>query len=184
MSISYASVVRRGVVAMAACLALVAPMGAQAGILNGLSVRGGILRSDSNAVRVNAGDVVWGGGLDYKLARFPSLFNGDQWSTSVSVDFHYAAKKNGAITRLIPVSINQVYTFDQEGKAAPYAGFFLSAATLNGTGQSTITRAGGGLIAGLDLGKKVYVETRYQWVDTHGLGVDLSGLYGYLGYRF
>jgi hypothetical protein len=184
MGLSNASLWRRSIVTLAACLALVAPMTAQAGLLNGLSIRGGFWRSDSNFLRENVGDVVWGVGLDYQIAHFPTLLNGDQWSTSLSVDYHYASKKYNGVTRIIPVSINQVYTFDQEGSVSPYAGFYVSAVTINGTNQSTVTRLGEGLIGGLNIGRSVYIEGRYGWIDDHGLDAHLAGFTGYVGYRF
>jgi hypothetical protein len=175
---------RRGVVTLAASVALVLPMGAQAGLLNGLSIRGGFWRPESNFLRENVGDVVWGGGLDYQIAHFPALLNGDQWSTSLSVDYHYASKKGSGVTRIIPVALNQIYTFDHESKVTPYAGFFLSINTIGGTNQATVGRAGGGLIGGLNFGKSVYLEGRYTWIDDHGMGVNLPGMAMYLGYRF
>ena len=174
----------RSVVALVAGLVLAAPIGAQAGILTGLSIRGGFWRPDSGFARSAAGDVMWGGGLEYQLAHFPSFLNGDQWSTSISADFHYAQKKNYGVSRMIPVALNQVYTFDQEGCVSPYAGFFVAAVTISGTHQSTVTRLGGGLIGGLDFGKSLYIEGRYQVVDDHHLNAKLPGLFGYVGYRF
>jgi hypothetical protein len=56
--------------------------------------------------------------------------------------------------------------------------------TINGTDQPTITRIGGGLLAGLNVAGSIYVEGRYQWVDSHGLDTSLPGLFGYVGYRF
>jgi hypothetical protein len=184
MSTSRASLLRRTVVTLAASLALVAPMTAHAGLLNGLSIRGGFFRPDSGFIRQNVGDVVWGGGIDYKIARFPSLLNGDQWSTSISVDYHYGAKKSSGVYRAIPACINQVYTFDSEAKVTPFAGFFVGANTFGGTHQATLTRACGGLITGLNFGKSLYVEGRYMWTDDHGVDVSIPGFIGYVGWRF
>src|SRR5207237_8762783 len=105
--------------------------------------------------------VAWGAGVDYKIPWFPKAFNGASWGTSLSVDFHYSGRIPG-IVRYWPVSINQVYTFEDNGGRQPYAGFCLTAATFNARAnfppgrQNTITRFGGGLILGINFGQPVY----------------------------
>lgn len=177
--------------ALAAPAALVALMlvaaGGTAGAqgLHGLSVRVGGYFPANGSVRSITDAVAWGGGLEYAVPwRVPNLFNGQNWSTSISADFHYSQRKSG-IFRYFPVTINQVYTFEEQSGHTPYAGFSLGAATYGTTGAaervSTTTRFMGGLILGLNIDQHFYIEGRYDWVGR--CMVDPSGFRAYLGYR-
>lgn len=186
MGVTKASLLRLAALTLIAGLALVSSQGAKAQ-LGGLSIRAGFFRPERDVVRSVTDYAAFGGGVDYKIGGFPNLFNGAQWSTSVSVDFHYSERKAG-ILRYIPVSINQVYTFEGDGKGyAPYVGFCATAATFGGSGgakQPTVTRFGGGLILGANLTKHIYVEGRYEWFDKHGTVINPEGFRGYVGFRF
>ena len=51
MSFAKATLLRRSLLALSASAALLIPVGAQAGILNGLSIRGGLFRPERTDVR-------------------------------------------------------------------------------------------------------------------------------------
>ena len=161
-------------------------------LLNGLSIRGGFFTPSSSGIRDITDFASWGGGLEYQLPWFPHLFNGDNWSSSISIDYHYSDRKAG-IFRDMPVSINQVYTFNDDSGRSPYLGYCLTADTFGGTNnnylgvhQPTVTRLGAGLIFGVNVTRKFYVETRYEWIDQHNTVGDTapSGFRTYVGYRF
>jgi hypothetical protein len=184
-----ASLLRRAALTLVAGVAISLPMGAKADLLHGLSLRAGAFFPSSGAVRDITDVAMFGGGVDYKVGFIPKLLNGESWTTSISADMYYASRKAG-IARLIPVSINQVYTFEQQNGHTPYAGFCFTAATLNGTNnntatkQPTVTRFGGGLLIGLNISKSLYWEAKYEWIDRHGLGFSADGFRTYVGWRF
>lgn len=188
MRVNNAGLIKTMALVLVAGAALMAPIGAKAeGILNGLSIRGGLYIPQNSGIRSLTDFGVWGGGIDYKLPFVPKAFNGDNWSTSLSVDFHYSERKSG-IFRSLPVSINQVYTFDEENGRSPFAGFCVTANTFGSTipsgGSKTLTRFGAGLIVGMNMTKSFYVEGRYEWIDSHHVPASPSGFRGYVGYRF
>lgn len=189
MSFAKATLLRRTLLALSASAALLIPVGAQAGILNGLSIRGGLLRPERSDVRSITDFGAWGGGVDYKFLRSPETLDGEYWSTSLSVDFHYSERKAGVV-RYMPVSLNEIYTFAPRNGTTPFAGFCVTAATMGTTSGDTIghtptvTRFGGGVILGLNMGSHFYIEGRYEWIDSAGLGTTPEGFRGYLGYRF
>jgi hypothetical protein len=178
---------RRALLTLVAGAALAYPIGAKADFLGGLSVRAGAFFPTRQNARDLTDFAAWGGGIEYKVPWFPKLLTGEAWSTSISVDFHYSERKAG-ILRYIPVSINQVYTFEEQNGHAPYAGFCITAATFGTTGtvpkQPTVTRFGGGLILGLNVDTHFYVEGRYEWFDKHHALETPEGFRAYLGYRF
>lgn len=191
MSVLSASLLRRAaltLVAGAAVIALAAaPKTAKASVTDGLSLRVGFF----HPVRGDARDVVdfgmFGGGIDYKLPWVPKVFNGEHWSTSISVDFHYS-ERGDSVVRYLPVSINQVYNFEEQNGHTPYAGFCFTAATFGGSFHGlhapTVTRFGGGLILGMNWSKNIYIEGRYEWIDPHHAVVTPEGYRAYVGYRF
>ena len=191
MSVTLASVLRRAALALVAGVAIATPMAAKASLTDGLSIRvGGFFPSTSGA-RTLVRTAAWGGGIEYKVPWFPKVFNGEHWSTSLSADLHYSETRDG-ILRYIPVSINQVYSFEEQNGHVPYAGFALTAATFGTTPgpsgavgrQPMITRLGGGVILGINFTRSLYVEGRYEWFDKHGSIVNPEGFRGYLGWRF
>jgi hypothetical protein len=155
----------------------------------------------------------FGGGIDWKVPWVPSAFSGESWSTSLSVDFHYSQRGQESpvdttqIYRYIPVCINQVYTFEQQGAITPFAGVAIGAHTFgvgprthggggtskadsrgistgnNPLAQSTITRFGAGLIMGGNWGRNLYFEGRYDWI-YGGNPVSPDGFRTYIGFRF
>ena len=181
----------RTALAVLACAAMTAPMAARASLTDGLSVRVGFYHPTSSLLTGVTDWAVWGGGIEYKVGWIPRVFNGEHWSSSISADFHYSERKAG-IVRFFPVSLNQVYTFEEQNGHAPYAGFCVTAATVGSTGtgpggvggQPTVTRLGGGLILGLNWSKNIYLEGRYEWFDKHNVAANFEGFRGYLGYRF
>jgi hypothetical protein len=187
MSVVKASLIRRAVLTLVAGAALAAPMGAKADLLGGLSIRAGFF----HPIRTNLRDLTdfaqWGVGVDYKVPWIPTLFTGEHWATSISADFHYSQRRAG-IFRYYPVSINQVYTFEEQNGHTPYAGFCFTAATFGTTGvtprQPMVTRFGGGLILGLNVTNSLYFEGRYEWFDKHGAEYNPEGFRGYVGWRF
>ncbi|MCC6730846.1 MAG: hypothetical protein IT208_16050 [Chthonomonadales bacterium] len=188
MSLTKGSLWRSGALALLAGAALAFPTTAKADITQGLSLRAGIFTPSHGGLRDLTDFGAWGGGLEYKVSFIPQLLNGDYWSTSISADFHYS-ERNAGIFRYIPVSINQIYTFegDDPGRA-PYAGFCVTAATFGSTlgeggGQPTVTRIGGGLILGMNW-DRLYFETRYEWIDRHGSQYNPEGFRTYVGFRF
>jgi hypothetical protein len=191
MSVTKASLWRRAALTLVAGAAIALPMGAQADYSKGLSVRFGGFFPVRNSVRDVTDFAAWGGGVDYKVPWVPRLLNGEHWSSSISADFHYSGR-NAGVYRSIPVTINQIYTFEEQNGKAPYAGFGLGAYTFggsrNGVGgghQPTVTRFGGGLILGLNLDKHFYLEGRYDFVDSGNVqSLVPEGFRGYVGYRF
>ena len=184
-----ASLLRRAALTLVAGVVISLPMGARADLLHGLSIRAGAFFPSSQAVRDITDVAAFGGGIDYKVGFIPKLLNGESWTTSISADMYYSSRKAG-IVRYIPVSINQVYTFEEQNGHTPYAGFCFTAATLNGTNNSsatkqpTVTRFGGGLLIGLNISKSLYWEAKYEWIDRHGLGFSADGFRTYVGWRF
>ena len=183
-----ASLLRRAALTLVAGVAISLPMGARADLIHGLSIRAGAFFPSSQTVRDITDVAAFGGGIDYKVGFIPKLLNGESWSTSISADFFYANRTAGQI-RYVPVSINQVYTFEEQNGHTPYAGFCLSAVTLGGTNNSgghqpTVTRFGGGLLTGLNITKSIYLEAKYLWVDRHGLGFSADGFTTEVGWRF
>lgn len=204
-----ASLWRRAALALLAGAALAFPMGAQADFTQGLSVRVGAFMpqrgsesSNGPGLRQITDFAAFGAGLDYKIA-FPSLLNGEQWSTSISADLFYSERKARGIVRYIPVAINQVYTFEEQGGTSPFIGFSLVAATFGANGvpsqydgypasrgpydtmnTPTVTRFGAGLIVGANFPGRLYVEGRYEWIDKHNTPINPEGWRVMLGYRF
>jgi hypothetical protein len=187
MSAAKASLWRRAAWALAAGLILALPMSAKADWLNGLSLRGGAFFPVRAGVRSITDFAVFGGGIEYDIPWNPRLFNQAGWTTSISADFHYSDRTAG-IVRYIPVSINQIYEFEEQNGRIPYAGFCVTAATFGSSGttprQPTVTRFGGGLILGVNIDEHFFLEGRYEWIDSSGtLGVP-EGFRSYFGYRF
>lgn len=202
MSVTKAGLLKAAALTLVAGVALALPSGAKADLLGGLSLRLGAFLPSRSEVRDVTDMAVWGGGIEYKVPWFPRLLNGEAWSTSISVDFHYSERKPG-IVRVLPVAINQVYTFEERNGIAPYAGFALAAVTFGSTGtgqtvvtdivtravtpsgnQPTVTRFGIGPILGLSFAKNLYWEGRYLWVDKGHASTTPEGFYTYIGYRF
>jgi len=182
-----ASLWRLAGLTMLAGFAIATPVGAKASLLEGLSLRIGFFHPSSGVVRDITDFAMWGAGVEYKLPWVPKVFNGDHWSTSVSADFHYSQRHAG-VARFIPISLNQVYTFDEQNGHEAYGGFCLTAATFGTTGtannQSTVTRFGGGLILGTSLTDKLYIEGRYEWFDRHNIVASPEGFRAYVGWHF
>jgi hypothetical protein len=187
MGVLKASLWRLAALTLVAGTALAAAPSAKASLTDGLSIRVGFFRPTSNGMRDLTDFAAWGGGIEYKVGWIPRVFNGEHWSTSLSADIHYSGRKAG-ILRYIPVSINQIYTFEEQNGHAPYAGFCVTAATFGTTGtvpkQPMVTRLGGGLILGLNLSSKLYLEGRYEWFDRHNVIATPEGFRGYVGLRF
>lgn len=188
MSVVKASLLRRAALTLVAGAAIAAPMGARASMTDGLTFRLGAFIPSTNTVRNVTDFAAWGGGIDYKTKLIPTIFNGDNWSSSISVDLHYSERSAG-VFRYIPVSFNQVYTFDENGGKAPYAGYCLTVATFGGTDnahghQPTITRFGGGLILGCHLSSRLSLEGRYEWIDAHHSAANPEGFRAYVGWHF
>jgi len=186
MGILKAGLLRFAALTLVVGAAVAAPLTAKAGLTDGLSLRVGGFLPQTDGLRNYTGNGAWGVGLDYKVGFIPKVLNGDHWSTSISVDFHYSSHAAG-IMRSVPVSINQVYTFDSANGRTPYAGFCVTANTFGATPsatQPTVTRIGGGLIVGLNLSSKLYLEGRYEFVDKHNTAFNPEGFRGYLGWRF
>ncbi len=126
-------------------------------------------------------------GFQYNLSGIPAVLNGEAWSTVLSVDYMFQASDDVRF-QAVPVALNQVYTFEEQSGKTPYAGFFLSAVTykseLTTPDQPWVTRVGGGLILGLNLNDKMFVEGRYEMVNkTKSQGVP-QGFRALFGYRF
>lgn len=215
MSVARASLVRRAALSLLAGVALAIPAGVKADVLGGLSIRVGAFIPTKDRVRDLTDFAVLGGGIEYKVPWFPNAFTGESWSTSISVDFHYSQRGNDGtpdttqIYRYFPVSINQVYTFEERSGMTPYAGVSVGAHTFSvgprthGSGgtqktgslnrgegpvtnpnhQPVITRAGGGLIVGANWGSSLYWEARYEWI-LGGSPVKPEGFRTYVGWRF
>ena len=187
MSVKSASLLRRVALTLVAGAAIASPMAAKASLTDGLSLRVGFFHPVRNEWRDAVDFGMFGAGLDYKVSWIPNVFHGEHWSTSISADFHYSERGNNVI-RVIPVSINQVYNFEEQNGHAPYAGFCVTAATfggnVNGVHAPTVTRFGGGLILGLNWSKNLYFEGRYEWFDKHHAVTTPEGFRTYLGYRF
>lgn len=200
MSVARASLVRRAALSLLAGFALAIPAGVKADVLGGLSVRVGAFIPTKDTVRDITDFAVLGGGIEYKVPWFPNAFTGESWSTSISVDFHYSQRGQETPTdttriyRYIPLSINQVYTFEERSGMTPYAGVCVGAHTFsvgpntrngvtNPSAQPVITRAGGGLIVGSNWGNSLYWEARYEWI-LGGSPVKPEGFRTYIGYRF
>jgi hypothetical protein len=215
MSVAKASLLRLAALSLLAGIALAIPAGAKADLLGGLSIRAGAFIPTRDAVRRITDFAAFGGGLEYKVPWFPNAFTGESWSTSISVDFHYSQRGDTTpvdttqIYRYFPVSINQVFTFEEQKGFTPYAGVAVGAHTWSvgprthggggtggtskarGTGgpitnpshQPTITRFGGGLILGVNWGNNLYWEGRYEWIQG-GSPVKPEGFRTYVGFRF
>ena len=131
--------------------------------------------------------IMYGGGLEYQVPWIPRVLNGEAWSTSISADFFYSEAASNVV-RSMPVSINQVYTFEEQNGRTPFAGFCVTAntfgATVGGTKVPTVTRFGMGLILGLNFSDSLYIEGRYEWLDRHGLATSPEGFRTMVGWRF
>ena len=165
--------------------AVVTPMAAKASLLDGLSIRLGGFFPSQSALRTLTANTAPGFGVDYKLPFVPKILNGEHWSSSISADF-YLSSHLGKYTRVMPISLNQIYTFESNGGQTPYAGFALNGVLvgINGGTQPTSARYGAGLILGTNLSSHVFVEGRYDWYDAHTLAVDPQGFRTTIGYRF
>lgn len=211
MSVAKASLLRRAALSLLAGIAFAVPAGAKADVLGGLSIRVGAFMPTRDAVRDITDFAAFGGGIEYKVPWFPNAFTGESWSTSLSVDYHYSQRGEESpvdttqIYRYIPVSINQVYTFEEQRGFTPYAGVSVGAHTFsvgprthggqilksadrggvitNPSHQPTITRFGGGVIVGANWGSSLYWEARYEWIQG-GSPVKPEGFRTYVGYRF
>ena len=98
-------------------------------------------------------------------------------------------ERGGNVVRYIPVSINQVYSFEEQNGHTPYAGFCVTAGTFGGNfgggvRQPTVTRFGAGVILGLNWTNNLYLEGRYEWFDKHHAITSPEGFRGYVGFRF
>jgi len=182
-----ASLLKRMALTLVAGVALALPSVAKADLLSGLSLRVGGFFPVHSDLRDVTDVAVWGGGIDYKIPWFPRLLNGEAWSTSISADFYYSERIPG-VYRYFPASINQVYTFEERNGIAPYAGFSAVVATFGTSGtapkQPMVTRFGAGLILGLNFGKNLYWENRYEWIDGHDAMFVPEGFRTSIGYRF
>jgi hypothetical protein len=221
MSVAKASLYRRAALSLLAGIALAIPAGAKADLLGGLSIRAGAFMPTRDSVRKLVDFGAFGGGIDYKVPWFPNVFTGESWSTSISVDFHYSQRGDSPnrgtladatqIYRYLPVTINQVYTFEeQRGRVQPFAGIGVGAYTFgvgprthgggsstfdaqargkgggpitNPSFQPTVTRFGGGPIVGFNWGSSLYFEARYDWIQGRS-NVKPEGFRTYVGYRF
>lgn len=209
MSVAKASLFRRAALSLLAGVALAIPASVKADVLGGLSIRAGIFRPARDQVRDLVDFGAFGGGIEYKVPWFPNVFTGESWSTSLSVDFHYSQRGDDSpndttqIYRYFPVSINQVYTFEEQHGFTPYAGVAvgahtwsvgprthngpvskgISGGTLNPSYQPTITRVGGGPIVGVNWGNNLYFEGRYEWIHDRS-PVRPEGFRFYVGFRF
>jgi hypothetical protein len=200
-----ASLWRTAALTIIAGAVIAVPTSTNADLLHGMSLRGGVLFPSSGAVRDVTSPFVFGGGIDYPIGFLPHLLNGEAWSTSISADFFYSGRKAG-ILRSIPVTINQKYTFEEQGGRTSFAGFCFGAYTYGGTSnlgggtggsggsarstggfgghQPTVTRFGGGLMAGMNFSKSLYIEARYEWIDRHHTFASPEGFRAMLGWRF
>jgi hypothetical protein len=189
MSVLRASLLRRVALTLVAGAAIVAPMSAKASLTDGLSLRVGFFHPVRSSFQNVVDFGMFGGGVEYKVPWVPKVFNGEHWSTSISADFHYSERGNNVV-RYIPVSINQVYSFEEQNGHTPYAGFCVTAATFGGelgaggAKVPTVTRFGAGVILGLNWTKSIYLEGRYEWFDKHHAVTSPEGFRGYIGYRF
>ncbi|HXG23127.1 MAG TPA: hypothetical protein VNJ09_01125 [Chthonomonadales bacterium] len=178
---------KRAAVALLTGAAILLPLGAKADFLSGLSLRAGFFWPHKGAMRSILDTGAFGGGIEYKVPWIPTIANGQYWSTTISADFHYS-ERGGSVFRYIPVSINQVYTFEERNNQTPYLGFCITAATFGTSGttprQPTVTRVGGGIVAGLNFGGDWFIEGRYEWFDKHRALETPEGFRGYFGYRF
>jgi len=196
---------KRSAMALAAVAAMAVPTGANADLIHGLSIRVGALFPSQQAVRDISDVAMYGAGIDYKLGFIPKLLNGEAWSSSISIDGFYAGRKAGVV-RDYRASINQVYTFEEQGGHSAYAGFGIAAHTFGGrlnsdsvktdsTGKGTgggsfggrqpmVTRFGGSLLAGMNISRSLYLEGRYDWVDKHHTFASPEGFSAMVGWRF
>lgn len=144
----------------------------------------GSVDSESRMLTDNKGVIA---GLQYSLTGVPALLNGEAWSTVVSVDYMQMFSDDVRF-QAVPVSLNQIYTFEEQSGKTPYAGFCLTAVTykseLTVPNQPWVTRLGGGLILGLNLNEKMFVEGRYEMFNkVSAVGVP-EGFRALFGYRF
>ncbi len=127
-------------------------------------------------------------GLQYALPGVPSLFNGEGWTTNLTADFVYHGANMDKSFQYVPVSLDQVFLFEEDGALTPYAGFSLIAGTYKsdvmGQSQPWVTRFGAGLIFGAKLNTKMYAELRYDWLAKGNDQGTPSMLRGALGYAF
>ncbi len=163
---------RIAALSLVAGAALVTPFAAKASLIDGLSLRVGGFFPSQSAFRTLTANTAPGFGVEYKLPFVPKVFNGEHWSSSISADF-YLAHHAGVYSRYIPISLNQVYTFEEYGGKTPYAGFALNGALVGVSGgvQPTVGRYGLGLIVGANFSKSLFLEGRYDWYDAHKLAV-------------
>ena len=177
---------RVAALSLVAGVAIVSPMVAKASLMDGLSIRFGGFFPSQSAFRTLTANTAPGIGVEYKLPFVPQVLNGEHWGSSVSADF-YLANHGGRYTRYIPISLNQVYTFEEYGGRTPFAGFALNAALIGVSGgvQPTVVRYGAGVIIGTNFSKSLFLEGRYDWYLTHKLAVGTpEGFRTTVGYRF
>lgn len=138
--------------------------------------------SQSRELLDNRGYVV---GFQYGIGGVPSILNGESWSTNISVEYmgRFTTKTEIEV-HAIPVSINQIYTFEEQNGHTPFAGFSVSAITLKSDlvtpAQPWVTRIGVGLLLGLNLNDKMFIEGRYDRYIQAGP----DGFRAIVGYRF
>jgi hypothetical protein len=144
----------------------------------------GAVDYESRILADNKGFVV---GAQYTLSGVPAILNGESWSTVLAVDYMHQFSDNARFQG-IPVSINQIYTFEEQSGKTPYLGFCLSAVTyksdLTVPEQPWVTRIGGGLIVGLNLNDKMFVEGRYEMYNKVKAAGVPEGFRALFGYRF
>jgi len=127
-------------------------------------------------------------GFQYTLAGVPAVLNGEQWSTVISADYYMQLTEDSVKFQGVPVSIAQVYTFEEQNGMTPFAGFCVTAVTYKSDlvepHQPWLTRFGGGLILGLNINQKMFIEGRYEMFDKHGAAGTPEGFRAVFGYRF
>jgi hypothetical protein len=153
-----------------------------------LAIRLGMYGSVDNESRVLADNKGFIVGAQYTLSGIPAVLNGESWSTSVSVDYMHTFTDKQVRFQAVPVSLNQIYTFEEQSGKTPYVGFSLTAVTfkskLTAPVQPWVTRIGGGLIVGLNLNDKMFVEGRYEMYNKFKCQGVPEGFRALFGYRF
>lgn len=177
----------RGLAVMAVCALGFIPALARA--QSPLALRLGMYGGSTYNSRELADNKGFHVGLQYNLSGVPHVLNGEAWSTNISVDYYHPFTDQSDRFHMVPVAINQIYTFEEQNGKTPYLGFSLIAATFKSNmvtpNQDWVTRVGGGIILGLNLNEKMFVEGRYEVYDKSGL--DFGGPDGFratFGLRF
>lgn len=172
--------------ALAACALAISTVSAQA--QGPFAVRLGMYGSSDNQSRVIADNKGFIVGVQYTLSGVPAVLNGEAWSTVVSADYYFQFTDKSVRFKAIPVSISQIYTFEEQGGKTPYAGFCLTAITYTSTlvspKQPWVTRYGAGLVLGLNMSDKWFIEGRYEKFRVHHAAGVPNGFRATLGYRF